>query len=111
MNDPFRISVVIPAYNGEPYLRRSIDSALAQTFRPMEIIVVDDGSTDGTAAVAKGYGDAIRNIRQKNGGVSAARNTGIKASQGDWVAFLDVDDEWRTYHLENAVKVCKRSRG
>ena len=108
MNDPFRISVVIPAYNGESYLRRSIDSALAQTFRPTEIIVVDDDSTDGTAAVAKGYGDSIRYIYQKNGGGSAARNTGIKASQGDWIAFLDVDDEWRTCHLENAVKVLRK---
>ncbi|WP_200157884.1 glycosyltransferase family 2 protein [Allochromatium vinosum] len=108
MTDPLRISAVIPAYNAETFLKRSVDSALAQTFQPLEIIVVDDGSTDGTAEIAKRYGEAIRYIRQENGGGSAARNTGIKAAQGDWIAFLDVDDQWRPHHLANAAKVLRK---
>lgn len=107
-SDNLRISAVIPAYNAELYLRRSVDSALAQTFKPLEIIVVDDGSTDATAEIAKGYGDAIRYIRRENGGGAAARNTGIRAACGDWIAFLDVDDQWRSHHLATAVKVLSR---
>ena len=105
MSDSLRISAVIPAYNAEPFLRRSIDSAMAQTFKPLEIIIIDDGSTDGTAEIAKSYGDAVSYVYQENAGASAARNTGISASQGDWIAFLDVDDEWRPHHLENAVNI------
>lgn len=108
MTDPSRISAVIPAYNAEAFLKRSVDSALAQTFQPLEIIVVDDGSTDDTAEIAKSYGDVIRYIRQENCGGAAARNTGIKAAQGDWIAFLDVDDQWRPHHLANAAKVLQK---
>ena len=105
MNDEIRISVVIPAYNAEPFLRRSIDSALAQTYKPFEIVLVDDGSTDATASIAKEYGEEVRYIFQNNGGEPVARNTGIDSSKGDWIAFLDADDEWRPHHLMNAVKV------
>ncbi len=102
-----RISVVIPAYNAGRYIGRAIDSVLAQTRPAEEIIVVDDGSTDNTAEIAGAYGDRIRFIRQENAGASVARNTGIAAATGNWIAFLDADDEWlpeklrlQTEHLE-----------
>ncbi len=101
------VSVVIPAYNAGKSLGRAIDSVLAQTHHPDEIIVVDDGSTDNTADVAHGYGDKVRFIRQENAGASVARNTGIEAAASEWIAFLDADDEWlprklklQTEHLQ-----------
>lgn len=102
------ISVVIPAFNNERHLGRAIDSVLAQTRPAEELIVVDDGSTDRTGEVARAYGDKIRYLRQENAGASAARNAGIRAAAGEWIAFLDADDEWlpdklalQTEHLEN----------
>jgi glycosyltransferase involved in cell wall biosynthesis len=89
-----RISAVIPAYNAGKYIARSIDSVLNQTCPVDEIIVVDDGSTDNTADAVKHYGEKIRYIYQDNAGASAARNAGIQAATGDWIAFLDGDDEW-----------------
>ncbi|MHB1334163.1 MAG: glycosyltransferase family 2 protein [Sulfuriferula sp.] len=91
MNGP-KFSVIIPAYNAAATLARALDSVLAQTWPAHEIIVVDDGSTDATAAVAAGYGNKIRYLRQENAGVSAARNHGAQAASGDWLAFLDADD-------------------
>ena len=79
------ISVVIPSYNRKDFLKRSIDSAINQTKKPLEIIVVDDGSTDGTEAMIKSDYDFVKFIKQKNKGVSAARNTGIKVSIGEWI--------------------------
>jgi glycosyltransferase involved in cell wall biosynthesis len=93
-----RISVVIPAYNAESFLADTIHAARAQTLAPLEIIVVDDGSTDDTSDVAKGLG--CRVIRQANGGVCVARNTGILAARGDWIALLDHDDLWLPEKLE-----------
>ena len=88
-----KVSVIMPAYNSEVYIRESIDSVLAQTFADFELIVVDDGSTDTTAAIAESYSDSrIRLIRQPNRGVSVARNTGLEASQGQFITFLDSDD-------------------
>lgn len=87
-----RFSVIIPAYNSETSLARAIDSVLAQSYPAQEIIVVDDGSTDATAAVAARYGDQLRYLRQDNAGVSSARNHGARIAQGDWLAFLDADD-------------------
>jgi glycosyltransferase involved in cell wall biosynthesis len=89
------VSVIIPTFNRLRYLRRAIDSVLAQTMPVDEIVVVDDGSTDGTAeALPKWYGSAIRIIRQERAGVSGARYRGIREAHGEWIAFLDSDDEW-----------------
>ena len=97
-----RISVVIPTYNNGPLVRRAVRSALAQTRPPYEVIVVDDGSTDGTAERLKAeFPDQITYHWQPNGGPSRARNTGVKLSTGDWVAFLDADDEWAPEKLES----------
>ncbi len=94
------ISCIIPVYNGEPYLREAIDSILAQTCRPLEIIVVDDGSTDGTADVAGGYGARLVYVRQTNAGPAAARNRGVGLARGEFVAFLDADDLWHPEKLQ-----------
>lgn len=108
------VSVVIPTYNRARTIGKAIDSVLAQTFKDLEVIVVDDGSKDDTAEVLARYGGQIRLIRQENRGVSAARNSGIRAAHGQWVAFLDSDDEWHPMKLalqidcleKQAMKVC-----
>jgi glycosyltransferase involved in cell wall biosynthesis len=90
-----RVSVVLIAYNGQRTIAKAIDSVLAQTVTDLELVVVDDGSTDGTAAVVAGYRDPrLTYHRQPNAGPSAARNTGIRATSAPWVAFLDCDDWW-----------------
>jgi len=88
------ISVIIPVYNGEKYLAEAIESVLAQTCRPIEIIVVDDGSTDRSADVARSFSEAVRYYYQPNSGSGAARNTGVKTARGSLLAFLDADDLW-----------------
>ena len=99
------MSVVIPAYNEEAYLPRAVRSALSQTLAPFEVIVVDDGSTDGTGRVAAQFGNQVRYVRQENAGLSAARNRGIREASGTFVALLDSDDEWLPHHLEDAAGV------
>jgi glycosyltransferase involved in cell wall biosynthesis len=94
------ISVVIPAYNRERTIGRAIQSALAQSRPPAEIIVVDDGSTDGTGDVIAAHGDQVRHVRQPNAGAAAARNRGVEEATAPWVAFLDSDDQWFDDHLE-----------
>jgi glycosyltransferase involved in cell wall biosynthesis len=89
-----RISCIIPVFNGERYVAEALDSVLAQELAPSEIIVVDDGSTDGTADVLRTYAGSMRVVRQPNLGVSAARNAGLRAATGDVIAFLDSDDLW-----------------
>jgi hypothetical protein len=94
------VSVVIPTYNYGRYVGEAIDSALAQSAPPHEVIVVDDGSTDDTPAVLARYAGRVRVIRQANAGLSAARNAGIRAAGGEWVAFLDSDDAFHPRKLE-----------
>jgi len=88
------VSVVIPTYNHAAYIREAIESALAQTYTPLEVIVVDDGSTDDTPRVLAGFGDRIRALHQQNAGVGAARNRGGREARGEYLAFLDSDDIW-----------------
>jgi glycosyltransferase involved in cell wall biosynthesis len=99
------ISAIIPAYNAGRFINRTIDSVLAQTFKDFELIVVDDGSTDNTAEIVKSYGSKVRYIYQPNAGDGQARNTGIKAATGRWLAFLDHDDEWLPEKLETQMKL------
>lgn len=102
MSGPERlISVMIPAYNAAPYLAEAIDSVFAQTHRPLEVIVVDDGSDDGTADVARSYGERVRFASQARGGNGAARNTAVGLASGDYFAFLDADDRFRPHKLEH----------
>lgn len=86
------VSIIIPNYNYARYLGEAIDSALAQTYSPVEVIVVDDGSTDGSRSVIEGYGGSIRPVYQGNAGLPSARNAGIRQAQGDYFVFLDADD-------------------
>jgi len=94
-----RISVIIPTYNHANYLKHAIDSVLDQTYPNIEIVIVDDGSTDNTDQVVAEYGDAVVCIKQNNQGLSAARNTGIRAATGDYIALLDADDTWLPSYL------------
>jgi glycosyltransferase involved in cell wall biosynthesis len=101
------VSCVIPVFNGERYLGEAIRSVVDQRHRPVEIIVVDDGSTDGTASIAASLGPGIRYVRQGNAGPVVARNRGIAESRGDFVAFLDADDRW---HPEKVARQLDRFR-
>src|SRR5437660_6526968 len=93
MNDKPLVSIIIPCYNQAQYLAETIDSALAQTYRPIQVLVVNDGSPDDTEKVARAYGDRIDYIYRENGGLSAARNTGIARATGFYLKFLDSDDQ------------------
>jgi len=88
------VTCVVPVFNGERYLAAALDSVLEQTYAPIEIVVVDDGSTDATPGILGGFGERIRSLRQSNAGPSAARNRGIESARGDYIAFLDADDLW-----------------
>jgi glycosyltransferase involved in cell wall biosynthesis len=101
------VSVVIPAYNAAWCVGKAIDSVLAQDYRGFEVIVVNDGSTDDTAAVLSAYRDAIRVVQQVNGGLSSARNTGIRESRGEFVAFLDADDWWLPGKLKHQIELMR----
>lgn len=94
------ISCVIPVFNGEKYFKETLDSVLAQTYRPLEVIVVDDGSTDSTPEIAQTYSGSIKYVRQDNQGVAAAKNTGLGFSRGEFIAILDADDLWHAEKLE-----------
>lgn len=96
------ISVVIPLYNKETSIAHTLQCVLSQTYQDFEVVVVDDGSSDNGPAIVVQFTDPrIRLIRQANGGVSVARNTGIHKSRGEYIAFLDADDEWNQTHLED----------
>lgn len=106
------VTVVVPAYNAAATLRRTLESVAAQTLRDFEVIVVDDGSTDDTAAIAEGMRgslDCLRLVRIGNGGVARARNTGIEAARGRYVAPIDADDLWHPTYLEKLVQALERS--
>lgn len=99
-----KVSVIIPTFNRFSLISRAIDSVLNQTIKPFEIIVVDDGSSDNTSTFIKNNYKSVKLIKQKNLGVSKARNVGIKNSSGDWIALLDSDDEWKKNKLEVQIK-------
>jgi glycosyltransferase involved in cell wall biosynthesis len=99
------VSVIIPVYNGEKYITQAVESVLAQTHQPIEIIVVDDGSTDSSVAKLTEFSNAIVVLKQANVGVGAARNAGIVAANGDLVGFLDQDDWWLPRKLELQLRV------
>ncbi len=101
------VSVVIPTYNREDRLPSAIRSVLEQTAAPAEVIVVDDGSTDGTPALVRDFPE-VRYLRQENQGVSAARNHGISAAKHDWIALLDSDDEWLPRKVERQWRALER---
>jgi glycosyltransferase involved in cell wall biosynthesis len=98
-----RVSVIIPSYNAAAHLRRAVDSVLAQTWHSLELLVVDDGSTDDTRAALHAYGDRLRLLSQANGGPAAARNHGLREAAGEYVAFLDADDWWEAGKLAEQV--------
>jgi glycosyltransferase involved in cell wall biosynthesis len=106
------VSAIVPVYNGERFLRAAFDSALAQTLQNIEIIVIDDGSTDSSGAIADEY--AARHpgrfvvIHQANGGLVIARNAGLAVARGRYVALLDADDVWLPHHLAACVDVLEK---
>ncbi len=98
-----RFSIIAPVYNVAPYLRECLDSVVAQTFSNWECVCVDDGSTDGSGAILDEYSakdSRFKVLHKKNGGVSSARNVGLDAATGDWIAFLDADDVWAPWTLD-----------
>jgi glycosyltransferase involved in cell wall biosynthesis len=94
-------SVIVPVYNGEKFLAETLQSIERQTTPPLEIIIVDDGSTDGTASIAAGFGALVRYVYQANRGPAAARNRGLELARGDVICFCDADDLW----LENTIEI------
>ena len=102
------VSVVIPTYQRRGLVRRAVASVLGQTFQDFELIVVDDGSTDGTGDALEGIDERIRYTRQENRGVAAARNVGIRLARGEIIAFLDSDDRWLPDHLAVLTEVLAR---
>lgn len=101
--NPF-VSIIIPVYNGSNYLKKAIDSALAQTYKNIEIIVVNDGSVDDTEKIALSYGEKIKYIKKENGGVSSALNVGIKEMKGKYFSWLSHDDEYSPCKIENQIR-------
>lgn len=107
-----KVSAIIPLYNKAPYIQRALDSVLAQTLQDLELIVVDDGSTDGGGEIVERCSDPrVRLIRQENGGPGAARNRGLREARGDIVAFLDADDEWLPRYLARSYEYLRSHAG
>jgi GT2 family glycosyltransferase len=109
--EPGLVSVVIPTFNRSYILRTAIDSVLNQTYKNIEILVVDDGSTDATAETVAGYGPKVRYFHQKNGGVSSARNLGLMQAKGEFIALLDSDDAWLPWKVEAQLAVFRALPG
>jgi glycosyltransferase involved in cell wall biosynthesis len=109
MSDRYQVSVVMPAYNVAPFIATSVESVLQQSFTDLELIVVDDGSVDGTADRLSGFRDPrLRVIRQANSGSAAARNSGILLASGQYMGFLDADDLWAPTKLETHIGFLER---
>lgn len=104
MKSDAKVSIVIPVYNGENYLKEAIDSALAQTYSNIEVIVVNDGSTDNTEKIAMSYGSRIRYLKKENGGVASAVNYGVAKMEGDYFAWLSHDDIFHPQKIELQLK-------
>jgi glycosyltransferase involved in cell wall biosynthesis len=105
------ISVIIPCYNAEAYLAEAIESARRQEAGPLDIVVIDDGSTDGSAGVARRFGEAVRYEYQANAGISAARNRGVERAGGRYLAFLDADDVWPDGSLTTRLDILRAYPG
>jgi len=103
-----RVSVIIPNYNQTRYVGQALQSVFRQTYHNYEIIVVDDGSTDNSYEVIKGFGGRVRYIRQENRGLASARNTGIIAAQGELISLLDADDQWSPTYLETMISLINK---
>ncbi len=104
------VSVIIPTYNRSAVISKAIESVIAQTYEPVEIIIVDDGSTDNTEDKLADYAGKIKYLYKKNGGCSSARNLGIKEANGEYVAFLDSDDAWYPQKLEKQVEKLSQNK-
>src|SRR5437762_7674264 len=102
------VSVILPVYNRESTIARAIESVLAQTYRHFELIVVDDGSTDGTARVVESFDSRIRVVAQPHAGAYAARNRGLRSAHGELIAFADSDDAWLPDRLESQLPLMAR---
>ena len=100
-----KVSAIIPVFNGTATLRQAIDSVLDQGSSGLELIVVDDGSTDSTPAMIESYGARVRQIRQTNAGPAAARNAGVRIARGEYLAFLDADDRWLPAMLDRSIEM------
>src|SRR5688572_13801277 len=101
-----RVSVIVPLYNKVRYVARALDSVYAQDYRDFEVIVVDDGSTDGIRGIAEGYRDrGLKLVSQPNAGPGAARNRGAAAASCEVIAFLDADDEWYPFYLSESLRI------
>lgn len=105
------VSVVVPCYNAERFIAETIQSVLQQSVLPIEILIIDDGSTDDSRRIAETFGDPVRVIVQENQGESVARNRGIDEARGEWIAFLDADDLWESNKLQRQLKVMSADRG
>src|SRR5438034_10365066 len=103
------VSVILPVYNGEQYLRFAIESVLTQTFQDYELIIVDDGSSDSTPAIAQAYGQRVRYVRQANTGVAGAFNHGLALAAGRYISWLSHDDVFLPQKLDNQVARIKDS--
>lgn len=105
-----KVSIIIPVYNGSNYLREAVDSALAQTYKNLEVVVVNDGSDDGgkTEDIARSYGGKIRYFLKENGGVSTALNLGVKEMKGEWFAWLSHDDKYSPDRVEEDMRVIEK---
>ena len=101
------LTVIIPAYNAGLYIEEALRSVFAQGYRPVEVIVVDDGSTDDTAARVKSFASEVRYVFQKNAGAAVARNYGVELARGDYFAFLDADDRWTSGKIQLQMKILR----